>query len=80
MKIPIRESGNLSEAKNKARIKLGMPAVNMRKERNVMMMYASRPIELSDVIPRKSAARDTIVRGMMWALDQLSVRQDVYLS
>jgi hypothetical protein len=61
---PMRESGNLSEAKNKARIRLGIPAVNMRKERNVMMMYASRPTELSDVKPRKSDTRDKMVRDI----------------
>jgi hypothetical protein len=64
MNTPMRESGKSSEAKNKARIRLGMPAVNMRKERSVMMMYASRPMELSDVIPRKSATRDKMGRGI----------------
>jgi hypothetical protein len=64
IKTPIRESGNLSDAKNKARIRLGIPDVNIRKERSIMTMYASRPMELSEVIPRKSATRDKIVRGI----------------
>ena len=57
MKTPIRESGNLSEEKKSARMRLGMPAVNMRSERSVMIMYASLPVALSDVIPRKLAMR-----------------------
>jgi hypothetical protein len=68
MKTPIRESGNFSEAKNKARIRLGIPDVNMRNERSVMMMYASRPMELSDVIPSQSASRDKIGLGMAEAV------------
>jgi hypothetical protein len=65
MNTPMRESGNLSEAKNSARIRLGMPAVNMRRERRMMMMYASLPTEFSEVIPRKSETRDNAVRGML---------------
>jgi hypothetical protein len=38
MNTPILESGNLSEEKNKARTRLGMPAVNIRKERSVIMI------------------------------------------
>jgi hypothetical protein len=38
----------------------------MRNERSVMMMYASRPMELSEVIPSQSATRDKTGRGMMF--------------
>lgn len=74
MNTPMRESWNLSAAKNRARIKLGMPAVNMRNERSVMMIYASRPTEFKDVMPRKSDTRDKAVggivatQGRMWKL------------
>jgi hypothetical protein len=60
---PILESGNFKLEKNSARIRLGIPAVNMRNERSVMIMYASRPIELSDVMPKKFATRDKMVFG-----------------
>lgn len=46
-----------------------MPAVNMRSERNVMIMYASRPTEFSDVMPRKSDIRDKTVRDMVASRD-----------
>lgn len=63
MKIPIRESGNLSEEKKSARIRLGIPAVNMRRERRMMMIYASLPVAWSDFTPRKSEMRDKMVGG-----------------
>lgn len=56
----MRESGNLREAKNNARINDGIPDVNMRKERRVMMIYASRPVARNDVMPRKPAMLDRI--------------------
>jgi hypothetical protein len=37
----------------------------MRRERSMMMMYASLPTEFSEVIPRKSETRDNAVRGML---------------
>ena len=66
----MRESGNLSEAKNNARINDGMPDVNMRKERSVMMMYASRPVARNDVTPRKSGILDRIGTAMAQQLAQ----------
>ena len=57
MKTPILESGNLSEEKKRARISDGMPAVNILNDRSVIIMYASRPVALSDVNPRKPAIR-----------------------
>jgi hypothetical protein len=69
MKIPILESGNLSEEKKRARISEGMPAVNIRNDRRVMMMYASRPVALSEVKPRNPAIRDMAVGAMVAMLD-----------
>jgi hypothetical protein len=43
----------------------------------VMMMYASRPIEFNDVIPRKSAIRDKTVRGMVALCDAFTLRMGV---
>ena len=65
MKTPILESGNLSEEKKRARISDGMPAVNILNDRSVMMMYASRPVALSDVMPRNPAIRDIAVGAMV---------------
>jgi hypothetical protein len=79
MNTPILESGNLSEAKNRARINDGIPDVNMRRERKVMMMYASRPVARSDVIPRKPAILDNIGIAIAWRLgfgDGLQVTGD----
>jgi hypothetical protein len=59
----------------------------MRRERSMMMMYASRPIEFKEVIPRKSATRDKTVRGMVALFDPFTAlttdkswRQDTYLN
>jgi hypothetical protein len=65
MNTPILESGNSSEEKKRARIRLGIPAVNMRSERSVMMMYASLPVALSDVTPRNPEIRDKAVGAMV---------------
>lgn len=70
----MRESGNLRDAKKSARIRLGIPAVNMRRERRVMMMYASLPTELREVIPRKSAMRVVIGLGdILWVSRNLGM-------
>jgi hypothetical protein len=76
MNTPILESGNLSEEKNRARIKDGMPAVNIRKERSVMIMYASLPVALSDVTPRKPEIRDKVV-GAMVAMSSAQKLEDL---
>jgi hypothetical protein len=74
MNTPIRESGNSSEAKNNARINDGIPEVNMRKDRKVMIMYASRPVARREVIPRKPAMPDRIdmaIAGLLVAGNDL---------
>jgi hypothetical protein len=65
MKTPILESGNLSEEKKRARISDGMPAVNILNDRSVIIMYASRPVALSDVNPRKPAIRVKAVGAIL---------------
>jgi len=41
----------------------------MRSDRSAMMMYASRPTELSDVTPKKAVSRDRTAGGAMVAWD-----------
>jgi hypothetical protein len=65
MKTPILESGNLSEEKKRARISEGIPAVNILNDRSVMIMYASRPVALSDVNPRKPAICEKAVGAIV---------------
>jgi hypothetical protein len=72
MNTPILESGNLSDEKKRARTSEGMPAVNMRRDRSVMMIYASLPVAFSDVIPRKPETRDK-AGGAMAAMSSRAV-------
>jgi hypothetical protein len=76
MNIPILESGNSSEEKKRARMRLGMPAVNMRRERRVMIMYASLPVALSDVTPRNPEIRDKAVGAMVADVQSCWARSD----
>jgi hypothetical protein len=75
MNTPILESGNFSEEKKRASVRLGMPAENVRRERSVIIMYASLPVALSDVTPRKPEIRDKVL-GAMMAMPNLSSAQD----
>jgi hypothetical protein len=71
MNTPILESGNLSDEKKRAKISDGMPAVNMRRDRSVIMIYASLPVAFSDVMPRKPEIRDK-AEGAMVATSSLA--------
>jgi hypothetical protein len=63
MKRPMRDAGKSRDEKNKARINDGIPALNMRKERSVIIMYASRPVACRLETPRKDDSRERRVGG-----------------
>jgi hypothetical protein len=63
MKRPILLAGKLSEEKKRARMREGIPALNMRRERRVMIMYASRPVACRLETPRKLDSREKKVGG-----------------
>lgn len=72
----MRESGNESDEKKRARIRDGMPAENMRKQRREMTMYALRPVARREGRPRKVANRERIAGaileefGMVFVVDK----------
>ena len=63
MKRPIRDAGKSRDEKNSARINDGIPALNMRKERSVIIMYASRPVACRLETPKKYDSRERRVGG-----------------
>lgn len=66
MKAPIRESGKPREEKKSARMRDGMPALNMRSERREIIRYASRPVAWREERPRNWETRWSMVGRAMF--------------